>query len=137
MEAISTSKENRKTTQTQQLKPRFLRIEEKKFESICRTIMIIGVIILVVALAFGGAIGYNLAKGIYTYLPYTSTESYQIAKGDTLWSIAEDISDGKYDIRRVVRELQELNDLKSSDIYAYEYLTVPVFVTEMPQELSA
>lgn len=140
MAAISTGAQINKTTQ-EQVKPKFIRIEEKKFESVCTKALVVVIAFLVIAVAVGGIIGYNLAKGKYTYLPYTSTELYYISKGDTLWSIAEDISDGRYDIRRVVRELQELNDMNSAQIYAYEYLTVPVFTVdfaeESPEELEA
>ena len=113
----------------QELKQKYYMVEKKSFKVACkkieeyfyRVVIIVGLICLLSGLVIGTIYGKSHAK----YVPYTSTESYVVEKGDTLWSIAEEISNNKYDIRLVVDEIKAINDCTSS-IKPRDVLRVPV-----------
>ena len=49
-----------------------------------------------------------------------------VNEGDTLWNIVQDNCDYSGDIRDFIREVKELNNLKSSNINAGDIIYVPV-----------
>ena len=49
-----------------------------------------------------------------------------VNSGETLWEIAGDNNPNKEDLRKLVHEIMELNNLKSGTIYAGQELLVPV-----------
>lgn len=52
----------------------------------------------------------------------------EVSAGDSLWSIAERYMDDNYNtIHDYMNEVKEINDLKTSDIHAGQYLTVPYY----------
>ncbi len=55
----------------------------------------------------------------------TATVDVQVRGGDTLWSIAEEIAPEGADLRRIVSEIRELNDLPGALIHAGDVLHVP------------
>jgi len=64
----------------------------------------------------------------YKELEYTT---YYVEKGDTLWSIAEELkaSNSYYkgkDIRDIIIEIQDINNLDSSDIFVNQPLLIIV-----------
>lgn len=82
------------------------------------------VIILISALIF-------FEKNIYSKVEVTYKEDY-IYKGDTLWSIAKnEIENNKYfenkDIRDVVRELKNVNNLSNSNLVEGKKIKIPVY----------
>jgi LysM repeat protein len=58
--------------------------------------------------------------------PEPMTADYWVNSGDTLWSIAEQVAPEDTDVRAVVAEIRNLNDLESSLIYPGQSLLVPI-----------
>ena len=54
------------------------------------------------------------------------TVDHRVHAGETLWSIASDLTDAGDDVRGVVAEIRELNGLTTSAIGVGEVLVVPV-----------
>lgn len=52
--------------------------------------------------------------------------SIQIEEGDSLWSIASEHKSESTDIIHYINSIREINHLKSDDIYAAQYLIIPV-----------
>lgn len=94
-------------------------VNKRKF---IRTISII-IIIIGIAIIF--------STNTYSKVEVTYKENY-IYSGDTLWSIAEqEAQDNKYfenkDIREIVNELKNINDLLDSNLYEGAKIKIPVY----------
>lgn len=63
---------------------------------------------------------------------YKYYKSIQIAKGDTLWSIAEKNMDKDHykNISEYVKEVKTMNAIKSDSIVAGSYIIVPYYSSE-------
>lgn len=94
----------------------------KNLKKFIRGVLIILGIIFILSLIF-----------VKSTLSYT-TKGYKtlyVKSGDTLWSIATDMQEnntyyrGK-DIRYIVGDLKEINNLKNSMVYANQDLLIPV-----------
>ena len=113
----------------QEFKNKYYTIDKKQFKKACeeiqehfhRIIFIVGVVCLLAGFVGGTIYGKTHCK----YVPYTTTDTYVVEKGDTLWSIAEEISHNNYDIRLVVDEIKAMNDI-TSDIHPRDVLSIPV-----------
>ena len=74
-----------------------------------------------------GAIFFNIvsAKG------EKMTQEYIVEQNDTLWKIASSIckkaDKDDLSIQKVVYEIKELNDIKSSDIFVGQELVIPIY----------
>ncbi len=55
-----------------------------------------------------------------------ATVSVYVTPGDTLWQIAKENNPENKDIRRLVYEIKELNNLKTSNIIVGEEILIPV-----------
>jgi LysM repeat protein len=53
------------------------------------------------------------------------TAEVRVTSGQTLWGIAEDLTEPGEDVRIVVRELMELNDLADSSLRVGQVIEVP------------
>ena len=80
---------------------------------------------LVIISTFIVALVLLLASSVMAAGPEPATVDYLVRPGDTLWTIAEGVSVNE-DIRGVVSEIRNLNDLDSSLIIPGQKLTVPV-----------
>ena len=56
---------------------------------------------------------------------YTSYKEVEIVEGDTLWEIAAKHTDNNTDIREVIYDICELNNIKSCDIAVGDTIVVP------------
>lgn len=61
---------------------------------------------------------------------YKYYTSIQIDQGDTLWTIAEEYCYDSSQLKDYVREIKEINNLKSNEIHAGNYLTI-VYYSDM------
>lgn len=96
---------------------RYKIINKKRF-----TIFIIFAFSLISLLGF---VFINSIKAEGTILEKNHFEHY-ILDGDTLWNIALEYMPKKYDVRKMVYEIKELNHLETSYIFPGEIIKVPV-----------
>ncbi len=80
---------------------------------------------LVIISTFVVALVLLLASSVMAAGPEPETVDYRVRSGDTLWTIAEETAPGA-DIRGVIAEIRDLNDLESSLIIPGQTLVVPV-----------
>ncbi len=52
--------------------------------------------------------------------------AYTVSAGDTLWSIVGDVCNGDINMRKVIDEVKEVNNLKSSCITVGDTLLIPI-----------
>jgi nucleoid-associated protein YgaU len=79
---------------------------------------------LVIISTFVVALVLLLASSVMAAGPELETVDYRVRSGDTLWTIAEEVSPDE-DVRGVVSEIRHLNDLDTSLIIPGETLVVP------------
>jgi LysM repeat protein len=79
---------------------------------------------LVIISTFVVALVLLLASSVLAAGPEPATVDYRVRSGDTLWTIAEDV-DPESDVRGVIAEIKDLNDLDSSLIRPGQILEVP------------
>lgn len=83
-------------------------------------LLILGIIFIISLIASKSSFSYKI----------TEYKTICVSSGDTLWSIANlqsktnNYYKGK-DIRFIINDLMEINDLSNSDIYANQKLKVP------------
>ena len=90
----------------------------KFFRTISIFIILLGAIII-------------FSKNTYSKGEISYKEDY-IYTGDTLWSIAEgELKNNKYfenkDIRAVINELKNVNNLSNSELYEGEKIIIPIY----------
>ena len=86
--------------------------------------VVVFVLALLVALAIGVALGGNVSATTEIGEPQ-ATEVVVVNEGDTLWGIASGVGDGG-DVREVMAEIEELNQLDSAVLDLGQELHVPV-----------
>ncbi|MBW7477616.1 LysM peptidoglycan-binding domain-containing protein [Paenibacillus oenotherae] len=84
-----------------------------------------GAALLFMLLFVGFAFMKGNASGDAPALPTADERVIVVATGDTLWSIASGISEADDDVRRIVYDLKERNDLGSSVLRSGQTLIVP------------
>lgn len=87
-----------------------------------RTIIILGAIIIALII---------FSNNTYSKVEINYKENY-IYSGDTLWNIAEyELKNNKYfenkDIRDIIYELKNINNLSSSELYVGQKIKIPVY----------
>lgn len=80
---------------------------------------------LVIISTFVVALVLLLASSVMAAGPEPETADYRVRSGDTLWAIAEVVAEHGEDVRGVVAEIRDLNDLDSSVIVPGQILLVP------------
>lgn len=86
------------------------------------------VVFILVATIIGFRHVLNSATRVDAYGYYQQVE---VKEGDTLWDYAEKYSDGKRDLRKIVYEIEEINELDSPEISKGDILLVPVYNQEI------
>lgn len=102
-------------------------ISSSKFELFMKRFFVFYAVSIVIVVLLAGICSYNLGKKQVSFLSYKSVTTHTVKGGESLWTIAEEISDGSQDIRRIVYEIQDINNMKSLTIYPYDELIIPVF----------
>lgn len=73
------------------------------------------------------------AFGIMTNVEFgkkaTKTDEIIVKSNDTIWNIASDICQEKQDlnVQNVILEIRQINQLTSSNIYAGQVLSIPIY----------
>lgn len=98
-----------------------------KLKKVFRKYFIFYVVSMIIVVLFTGFCSYNLGKSQVSIISYKSTSTYFVKEGDSLWSIATEISDGETDIKRIVHEIMVMNNMDSATISPSDELLLPVF----------
>lgn len=88
-----------------------------------RVVVLLTAIVVLTVLLLANAVGASGAEAPGGPVEYGS---HQVVAGDTLWDIAVDYTNPGDDVRRVVFEIQRLNDLEGSVILPGQVLRVPI-----------
>jgi len=80
---------------------------------------------LVIISTFVAALVLLLASSVMAAGPEPETANYRVRSGDTLWAVAEVVADDDADIRDVIAQIRDLNELDSSLIAPGQTLLVP------------
>ncbi len=72
----------------------------------------------------GTLIGTNTAESL-TKMTYTEV---QVQPGDTLWDLAESFGPRDQDLRKVVYEICEYNDISADSIYPGQIILIPEYI---------
>ncbi len=81
---------------------------------------------LVIISTFVVALVLLLASSVMAAGPEPETVDYRVRSGDTLWTIAEEVAPVGHDVRGVIAEIRDLNEMDSSIIQAGQTLLVPI-----------
>lgn len=54
-------------------------------------------------------------------------QEYHVIDGDNLWNISLKFLPEDYDVRKMIFEIKELNDMETSYIYAGETIKIPLY----------
>lgn len=101
-------------------------VSEPRLRLTVRGRRLLGALLLApVALGVGVGIA-QVPAALATTTTYAAEtfETHTVLAGETLWTIASDIADGR-DVRDVVREIMRLNLLDSSSVQAGQELALP------------
>ena len=79
---------------------------------------------LVIISTFVVALVLLLASSVMAAGPEPETVDYRVRAGDTLWTIAEEVAP-EADVRGIVSDIRNMNDLESSLIIPGQTLLVP------------
>ena len=80
------------------------------------------VLLLLIAVIFGSIAGAFDASG-------TNVREYVTVKveyGDTLWNLARTYGPGNADVRLVIHEICDINNVSADTLQAGQYITIPV-----------
>lgn len=100
-------------------------VSERRFKKTCKTMLTLWIMSLVLIATIVGTSVYFITAQRSAMVYYTTT-TVVVEDHDTLWGIADDL-DAPYDIRKVVKEIRDMNNLESATIYPGDVLRVPVF----------
>ncbi len=88
-----------------------------------KLVSVMNKILAILCLSFTLYNGMNLA---FTADPVYYNQKITVSSGDTMWSIANQWSDEKEDVREVMHRICQANNLTNKHIYPGQVLTIPV-----------
>ncbi|MBU1227409.1 MAG: LysM peptidoglycan-binding domain-containing protein [Actinobacteria bacterium] len=94
-----------------------------KLTTPARVVVLLTAIVVLTVLLLVNTVG---ASGVATTDGPVEYGTHLVVAGDTLWDIAADSTTPGEDVRRVVFEIQRLNDLEGSVILPGQVLRVPI-----------
>ena len=78
-------------------------------------------ILIIFAIMLGAIFGTTVSGASVTKAYYVIT----VEPGDTLWSIASEYGSNRNDVRKLIYEISNLNELETSNIYIGQQLLIP------------
>lgn len=88
-----------------------------------RFTIFMAVLILCIITVFGSLLGFNTVSSSSRNLYH----QVQIESGDTLWDIAAEYGPEDSDVRKVINEICELNDITADELNAGSRIIIPVY----------
>ena len=68
--------------------------------------------------------GFSSVKGYVA--PEQNVVSVYVKPGDTLWSIASEHNETKKDVRKLIRDIQRLNEMENAVIQVGDEIIIPI-----------
>lgn len=88
-----------------------------------RFTMFVAIIMLVIITSVGTVLGFNTVNSASRDLYH----QVQVQSGDTLWNIASAYSPENADIRKVVSDICDINDIRADQLIGGQKILVPVY----------
>ncbi|MGN1166792.1 MAG: LysM peptidoglycan-binding domain-containing protein [Lachnospiraceae bacterium] len=93
---------------------------------------LLGAFALIIIVGFGATAGSSFVKAESNTASASIQRKYyksiEIESGDTLWAIAKEFRGDHYDsIYDYIDEVMDINGLKTDEIHAGQYLTIPYY----------
>ena len=87
-----------------------------------RFITFLTVIMLITAFGMSSVLGFGSAAGsdVQKYV------NVQVHDGDTLWTLAKQYGPNDIDCRKVIYEIQKINNVSANTLQAGQFLSIPV-----------
>lgn len=109
-------------------KQREVRLDDKQLKRLYRAWLISLAVVALIVVTIGGFIGYNISqRQINDRYAFNTIEVVRVQRGDTIWTLVQPLINSSHDIRRVVRMVQDMNDLTSATIFPGDVLILPDF----------
>ncbi len=102
------------------LKQDIKKSKKKNMFIFLRSIAIVAIVVTAVAFLFLTILSDNMFASDEQKDPVV----VKVKKGDCLWNIASDYSDGR-DVRDVIREIKKYNQMDDSDLYPGMIILIP------------
>lgn len=64
---------------------------------------------------------------VYGTIQKQKYDKVHISKGDTLWDIAKEYNTKNYDLRRIVHQIEVINNISNADIHPGDILNIPIY----------
>jgi len=94
-----------------------------KLTTPARVVVLLTAIVVLMILLLANAVG---ATGAEAFDDAAQSVAHRVTIGDTLWDVAAEHTAPGEDVRRVVFEIQRLNDLDGSLIFPGQVLQIPI-----------
>ena len=89
--------------------------QKAKFQMVCVIIALVFTLLCITAYAWGG----NSSSVVY--------KEVTVAAGDTVWEIAARYTVGRMDVRQIIYEMEQVNDVSYGNLQVGDVLLVPVY----------
>lgn len=83
--------------------------------------------LVITILVFGTVFSTLLGTGTANSVSFDQFKPVKVESGETLWTIAKANNPHNKDIRSVIYEIKELNNLKSGEITVGQKILIPVY----------
>lgn len=97
---------------------KYVIIDSKRFFMFVTLIFVICAIIITLIFSQSNA---------YSSVYNQRYKEYQILAGDNLWGISLENMPHDYDVRRMVYDIKELNNMETSSIYEGDTIKIPIY----------